>query len=152
MRDAPKRDHEVTPETADPSLERDPDGIKPIIDFRPEAVKDLPGKPGTNQSTRLALTGKQYQYLFGDDAEAAKELASKVRSKRRAASRSGWEDPVGAGELHPRGAARQPDRAQHPGRPFAAFIARMHRNIHELWGFGFLEDLDRKGMTDPSTT
>jgi TonB family protein len=33
--------------------------------------------------------------------------------------------------------------------PFAAFIARMHRNIHELWGFGFLEDLDRKGVSDP---
>ncbi|HEU5057705.1 MAG TPA: TonB family protein, partial [Kofleriaceae bacterium] len=28
--------------------------------------------------------------------------------------------------------------------PFAVYIARMHRRIHELWGFGFLEDLDEK--------
>jgi TonB family protein len=28
--------------------------------------------------------------------------------------------------------------------PFAVYIARMHRRIHELWGFGFLEDLDDK--------
>jgi TonB family protein len=28
--------------------------------------------------------------------------------------------------------------------PFALYVARMHRRIHELWGFGFLEDLDEK--------
>jgi TonB family protein len=28
--------------------------------------------------------------------------------------------------------------------PFALFVARMHRRIHELWGFGFLEDMDDK--------
>jgi TonB family protein len=28
--------------------------------------------------------------------------------------------------------------------PFALYIARMHRRIHELWGFGFLEELDNK--------
>jgi TonB family protein len=33
--------------------------------------------------------------------------------------------------------------------PFAAFIARMHRNIHELWGFGFLEDLESKPGSNP---
>lgn len=33
--------------------------------------------------------------------------------------------------------------------PFAVFIARMHRKIHELWGFGFLEDLNDKGSGHP---
>lgn len=33
--------------------------------------------------------------------------------------------------------------------PFAVYIARMHRRIHELWGFGFLEDLDDKSATHP---
>src|SRR5262249_54113613 len=33
--------------------------------------------------------------------------------------------------------------------PFAVFIARMHRKIHELWGFGFLEDLDGKSNSNP---
>jgi len=28
--------------------------------------------------------------------------------------------------------------------PFALYVARMHRKIHELWGFGFLEELDSK--------
>ncbi|NVB78915.1 MAG: hypothetical protein HOV81_11005 [Kofleriaceae bacterium] len=33
--------------------------------------------------------------------------------------------------------------------PFALYVARMHRRIHELWGFGFLEDLDSKGADYP---
>jgi hypothetical protein len=150
MRDAPKRDHEVTPETADPSLERDPDGLKPMTMDRPESMKDLPGKPGTNQTPRLALSGKQYQYLFGDDHEAAKELASKIRSKRQGRFserlgkiQSALENFIP--EVRPGNQTALNTRAA----PFAAFIARMHRNIHELWGFGFLEDLDRKGFSDP---
>ncbi|RMH44839.1 MAG: TonB family protein [Deltaproteobacteria bacterium] len=31
--------------------------------------------------------------------------------------------------------------------PFAVYVARMHRKIHELWGFGFLEELDSKPAT-----
>lgn len=33
--------------------------------------------------------------------------------------------------------------------PFALYIARMHRRIHELWGFGFLEGLDERPANDP---
>lgn len=33
--------------------------------------------------------------------------------------------------------------------PFALYVARMHRRIHELWGFGFLEDLDGKAANHP---
>jgi outer membrane biosynthesis protein TonB len=33
--------------------------------------------------------------------------------------------------------------------PFALYVARMHRRIHELWGFGFLENLDGKGSDYP---
>jgi outer membrane biosynthesis protein TonB len=33
--------------------------------------------------------------------------------------------------------------------PFAVYLARMHRRIHELWGFGFLEFLDGKSPIHP---
>jgi TonB family protein len=33
--------------------------------------------------------------------------------------------------------------------PFAVYVARMHRRIHELWGFGWLEDLDGKSADHP---
>src|SRR5678815_1715955 len=33
--------------------------------------------------------------------------------------------------------------------PFAAFVARMHRSIHVLWGFGALEDWDELSSSNP---
>jgi len=33
--------------------------------------------------------------------------------------------------------------------PFALYVARMHRRIHELWGFGFLDDLEGKPSNHP---
>jgi TonB family protein len=33
--------------------------------------------------------------------------------------------------------------------PFAAYIAKMHRSIHPLWGHGFLADWDLKSSSDP---
>ena len=34
--------------------------------------------------------------------------------------------------------------------PFAAYIARMHRSIHKLWGFGELEDVGRAVGVEPT--
>jgi len=37
--------------------------------------------------------------------------------------------------------------------PFAIYVARMHRPIHELWALGFLSDLDKKAtVVKPSGT
>ncbi len=33
--------------------------------------------------------------------------------------------------------------------PFAAYLAHMHRDIHRLWGFGYLLELDKKGGNHP---
>src|SRR5258708_20329507 len=33
--------------------------------------------------------------------------------------------------------------------PFAAFVARMHRSIHKLWGFGALEEWDEMSGSSP---
>ena len=33
--------------------------------------------------------------------------------------------------------------------PFALYIAHMHREIHRLWGFGFLSDMDTKSDSNP---
>lgn len=150
MRDAERRAHEVTPETADPSLPRDPDGVRPLpLEQRPRAVGDL-GRPGGPARPRLSITGEQYRYLFGDDAEAAERLAQKERSRRpgRFAERlermqSALENFIP--EVRPGNQTALNTRAA----PFAAYIARMHRSIHKLWGFGFLEDLERKPSSSP---
>lgn len=144
MRQAERRPHEVTPETASPTLPPDPDGIRPFPRDRPESVRDL-APPGEARRPRLSLTGDKLDYLFGADAEAARRLAQKERSKRRGRFsermgqiQSALENFIP--EVRPGNQTELNTRAA----PFAAFIARMHRSIHKLWGFGFLEDLDRK--------
>lgn len=151
MRDTPRRTHDITPETADPSLPHDPDGTRPMpLDERPEAVRDLGGAPGEAQRQKLALTGKQYEYVFGADAEAARRLAQEERSKRpgKFAQRLGRIQSALENfipEVRPGNQTALNTRAA----PFAAYIARMHRSIHKLWGFGFLEDLDSKPGSSP---
>ncbi len=146
MRETQRRAHEVSPETADPSLPRDPEGQRSLPQQRPEAMRDLGrGK----QPTRLSLTGKQYQDEFGDDAEAAQRLAEKQKSKRsgRFAERLGRLNSALENfipEVRPGNQTALNTRAA----PFAAFITEMHRTIHKQWAFGFLEDLDHKSATN----
>ncbi len=150
MRDIPKRQHEITPETAFPELPRDPNGEMPLPPAHLESMKDLEGRSGKAQRPNLRLSAKQYEYLFGDDREAAAALAKKQSSKKvgrftqhLSRIQSALENFVP--EVKPGNQTALNTRAA----PFAAFIARMHRSIHELWGFGFLEELDGRPQSDP---
>ncbi len=150
MRDAPRRRHNITPETADNPLPRDPDGWRELPEEGLAATRDLPGRPGSATEPRLRLSAKQIEYLFGAEFEAQRALASKQRSKKtgRQATRTGrvmsaLENFIP--EVKPGNQTELNTRAA----PFAAFIARMHRSIHKLWGFGFLEDLESKPMGNP---
>ncbi|HVR64880.1 MAG TPA: hypothetical protein VMU50_23445 [Polyangia bacterium] len=146
LRDPAPRTHELTPETADPSLPRTPDGELAMP--RERAVPG-PQKPSTalaeGKRMKLALTGKDFDYLFGADAAAERRLAQKERSqkmgrfaKRQAQLQSALENFIP--EVKPGNQTALNTRAA----PFAAFIARMHRSIHRLWGFGQLEEWDEK--------
>jgi TonB C terminal len=142
LRDSAPRGHEITPETVDPSLPHDPAGMlatpKPHGAFRDEE-KDH--RPNGGKRLKLVLSGKDYEYLFGKEAKAERQLAEKERSTRvgkfaraTARVRSALENFIP--EVKPGNQTALNTRAA----PFAAFIARMHRSIHQLWGFGALED------------
>jgi TonB family protein len=150
MREAPARHHEITPETVDPSLPRDPEGVRALPEEDLKSMKDIVGRSGKSPQMSLKLSGKQYQYLFGDDAEAAEKFAQKEKSRKqgRFASRMGRIQSALENfipEVRPGNQTELNTRAA----PFAAFIARMHRSIHKLWGFGFLEDLESKPPSSP---
>lgn len=149
IRDTPRRHHEITPETADPSLARDQDGLRPLAEDRPDSVRDLASRHGARRP-RLSLSAEQYQYLFGEDAEAATRLAHKEKSKRKGRFAERTERIQSAlenfiPEVRPGNQTALNTRAA----PFAAFITSMHRSIHKYWGFGFLEDLDLKPGSSP---
>ena len=150
MRNTPKRQHEVSPETSAVELPRDPNGEIPLPPDHLESMKDLEGRDGSQARPNLRLSSKQYEYLFGDDKDAAAALAKKQSSKKQgrfgqhlARIQSALENFVP--EVRPGNQTELNTRAA----PFAAFIARMHRSIHELWGFGFLEELEGRPASDP---
>jgi TonB family protein len=150
MRETAPMKHETSPETVDPALPRDADGIREMPEESLQSMKDMPGRTGQAPRTSLRLSGKQYEYLFGDDAEAAAGVAPTERSKKRGRF-AVRQDQIKAAlenfipEVKPGNQTALNTRAA----PFAAFIARMHRSIHEYWGFGFLQDLESKSYGDP---
>lgn len=105
------------------------------------------GLPGVN----TPMSFNDYERLMGKeniDEErqiAARKLGSKKGrwEKKLAAVQSSLENFVP--DIRPGNQTALKTRAH----PFAVYIARMHRRIHELWGFGFLEDLDDKPADYP---
>ncbi len=108
------------------------------------------GKSG-KRGPKLDIDQSQYQRIVGDDkmhdeAELAKRQTSHHKGR--------WEAKLDrihqslenfTPEVKPGNQTALGTRAA----PFAVYIARMHRKIHELWGFGFLADLDGKSSSDP---
>jgi TonB family protein len=108
------------------------------------------GKPG-QRGPKLQITMDDYQRIVGKDKiDDEAQLAQRQTSHKKGR----WEkkmDQIHASlenftpEVKPGNQTALGTRAA----PFAVFIARMHRKIHELWGFGFLEDLDGKANNNP---
>ncbi len=106
------------------------------------------GKKGKRGFKRLAMT--DYKRIVGKEkVEDEQKVAKRKISKRRGR----WEKKLGAiqqslenftPEVRPGNQTALKTRAA----PFAVYIARMHRKIHKLWGFGFLEDLDDKSSSN----
>lgn len=145
LRDPAPKHHELTPETADLSLPHAADGEIPLPSRANRGNKSDPAQIPDGKKTKLALSSKDYEYLFGADAEAERRLAQQSKSTRQgkfqqklARVRAAVENFIP--EVRPGNQTALNTRAA----PFAAYIARMHRSIHELWGFGQLEEWDDK--------
>jgi TonB family protein len=150
LRNPAPRQHELTPETADLSLPRAADGDIPLPERAVRGFKSDPSRLTAGKRVKLAISGKQYEYLFGADAQADRRLAQTLRSthqgkfqQKQARIRAALENFIP--EVKPGNQTALNTRAA----PFAAYIARMHRSIHQLWGFGQLEDWDEKSGSSP---
>jgi hypothetical protein len=150
LRDPAPKQHELTPETADLSLPHAADGEIPLPSHATRGQKSDPAQIPDGNKMKLALSGKDYEYLFGAAADAERRLAQQSRSTRQgkfekklARVRAAVENFIP--EVKPGNQTALNTRAA----PFAAYIARMHRSIHELWGFGQLEEWDDKPTSSP---
>jgi outer membrane biosynthesis protein TonB len=94
---------------------------------------------------------EDYERIIGKDkAEKERQVAARAMS----AKKGRWERKLEAiksslenftPDIRPGNQTALKTRAH----PFALYVARMHRRIHELWGFGFLESLDDKASDFP---
>lgn len=105
------------------------------------------GTPGIN----TPMSFQDYERIMGKEKldEERQVAARKMSSKK-----GRWERKLDAvksslenfvPDIRPGNQTALKTRAH----PYALYIARMHRRIHELWGFGFLEQLDDKGADYP---
>jgi len=108
------------------------------------------GKKG-RRGVKTQLAFEDYERIVGKD-KVAKER--QIAARKLSSRRGRWEQKMAAiksalenfaPDIRPGNQTALKTRAN----PFAVYIARMHRRIHELWGFGFLEDLDGKSATHP---
>lgn len=105
------------------------------------------GTPGLN----TPLSFQDYERIMGKDkVDEERQVAARKMSSKKGrwerkleAVKSSLENFVP--DVRPGNQTALKTRAH----PFAVYIARMHRRIHELWGFGFLETLDSKGASYP---
>ncbi len=150
MRNVEQRAHTVTPETANPFLPRAAEGQMPLPAPGFRSLAETQGMQGPKTDPRLKLSADDYEYLFGEQDNAARALAEKARSQKKGRftrrldqGRSALENFIP--EVQPGNQTALNARAA----PFAAFIAAMHRSIHPLWGWGFLDDLEGRSHNDP---
>jgi TonB family protein len=105
------------------------------------------GTPGIN----TPLSFQDYERIMGKErVDEERQVAARKMSSKKGR----WERKLEAvksslenfiPDVRPGNQTALKTRAH----PYALYIARMHRRIHELWGFGFLENLDSKGSDYP---
>ena len=129
-------------------LAEDPDGM-----FS-RAEDGRRGTEGPRRSSSLSdpphLTKQGYASALGDDAEMAAAVAKQEKSKHKGKFTERRERVFSAlenfiNEVTPGNQTELNTRAA----PFAQFIARMHRQIHEKWAFGFLNQMDASFRDSP---
>jgi outer membrane biosynthesis protein TonB len=121
---------------------------KLLDDKRGDGKREGPkGLPGLN----LPITDRDYERAIGKDKADKEQVLAKARMSAR---KGRWERKLEAiksslenftPDVKPGNQTALKTRAS----PFAVYIARMHRRIHELWGFGFLAHLDGESSSHP---
>lgn len=111
----------------------------------PEAVR------GERPHTLRPLDAHDFDQIYGDEASRQRQAARSAPSRRRGQrSSTRWARVRSAlasmvPEVRPGNQVPLGARAD----AFSIYIARMHETIHELWGFGFLRDLDSEPNDHP---
>ena len=128
----------------------DPDGLFSKVEDGRRGTEGERRASATPEPATPHLTKQGYASAFGDDAKMAEAVAKREKSKAKGRFTERKERVLSAlenfiNEVTPGNQTELNTRAA----PFAQFIARMHRQIHERWAFGFLTDMETSFRESP---
>lgn len=109
-----------------------------------------PGKRGT-PGINTPLSFQDYERIMGKEKS---DKERQVAARKMSAKKGRWERKLQAiksslENFVPDVRVGNQTALKTRAHPFAVYVARMHRRIHELWGFGYLESLDEKSADYP---
>ena len=154
MRDLPKRRHSAAMTEQDSLANAADDGsldaerqAQAPVSARNEQRAKQRSKHATN---KFRLSQRDLTAAFGKDVAAEKNLVSQRQSKQKGIweeAREHWQSPLEnmVPEVRPGNQTALRSRKH----PFARYIATIHRTIHDLWAWGFLDQLDTRPRNHP---
>ena len=99
---------------------------------------------------KFRLSQNDLTAMFGKDLDAQKALVSERQSKQKGVwenARERWQSPLE--NMVPEVKMGNQTALRSRKHPFARYIATIHRGIHDLWAWGFLEQLDTQPRSHP---
>ncbi len=106
-------------------------------------------QPSSLMTPNLSITYDDYARIIGKKA-LEKEKQNTLERKNSSSWTGALSQSLSAIEnFIPSVRSGNQDALRTRADPFALYIARMHRKIHSLWGYGFLVVLSEKNADDP---
>ncbi|HFE45728.1 MAG TPA: cell envelope integrity protein TolA, partial [Nannocystis exedens] len=154
MRDLPKREHSaaMTEQNSlanaadDGSLDAERQAQAPVSARDEQRARQR----STHATNKFKLSQRDLTAAFGKDVAAEKNLVSQRQSKQKGVweeARERWQSPLEnmVPEVRPGNQTALRSRKH----PFARYIATIHRTVHDLWAWGFLDQLDTRPRNHP---
>ena len=149
MRDLEARDHKAAAEAHDSFVdEADSGAMRPDQDHQATVVAQDQQAHIDKKDPRYAfkLSNKQLEALYGESPDAPRRSEHKEQSRKKGIwedAQAHWQSPLE--NMIPEVQVGNQTALRSKKHPFAKYITKIHRSIHEAWAWGFLEQLDTRG-------
>lgn len=153
MRELERRDHKVGQLAQEPMTSESPDGsLKPRQKEEASmlAQEQRARVDRNDERYRFRITQRDLDAVFGRDVDAERHAYAERRSQQKGiwdGPREHWQSPLE--NMIPEVRVGNQTALNSRRHPFARYIATMHRQIHDLWAWGFLDQLDLKSPRHP---
>lgn len=149
MRDLEARDHQAAAEAHDAFVdEADSGAMRPDQEHQATVVAQDQQAHIDKKDPRYAfkLSNKQLEALYGESPDAPRRSEHKEQSRKKGIwedAQAHWQSPLE--NMIPEVQVGNQTALRSKKHPFAKYITKIHRSIHEAWAWGFLEQLDTRG-------